>query len=281
MDQGQPKPYCLLDVGEEKKMEQLGPYRVIRQAAQAHWPRRDKTLWVQPDANHHRSKSGGGHWSYQRKLPTSWPVAWGGLKFWIKLTDFGHIGLFPEQIENWQWIGEQVGQRTPRVLNLFGYTGGSSLAAAAAGARVTHVDASKGAVAWGRDNQGLNDMEDAGIRWIVDDCSKYLKREARRGSYYQGLILDPPSFGRGPDGQAWKIEQALIQLLHSARTIMKPLKFVLLSCHTPGYTGLCLANILNSVFDLPTAEIESGEMVVPMPTTSRVLPSGTFARWYG
>lgn len=279
MDLAKIKPYCLLDAGDEKKVERIGNYTVIRQAAQAHWPKREHALWQGVDANHHRSKSGGGHWTYQNKCPESWPVQWGGLNFWVKLTDFGHIGLFPEQIENWQWIQRQASKGAPKVLNLFGYTGGSSLAAAKAGAEVTHVDASKGVVSWGRDNQKLNQLEEASIRWIVEDCTKYLQREIRRGSHYQGLILDPPSFGRGPGGQTWKIEKALMELLLLAKQLLKPLQFVLLSCHTPGYTGLCLANILEAVFGLPIEEMTQGEMIVPMPETQRVLPSGTYARW--
>jgi len=279
MNVSQPQPYCLLDAGDGKKVEKIGPYKTLRQAAQAHWPPQDKDVWRSPDAVHHRSRSGGGHWSFERKLPASWPVEWGGLKFWIKLTDFGHIGMFPEQLENWDWIRTQCRKGSPRVLNLFGYTGASSLAAASADAEVTHVDASKGVVSWGRDNQSLNELDQKTIRWIVEDCSKYMKRERRRGSFYQGLILDPPSFGRGPNGQAWKIEEALIPLLMDAKAIMKPLEFILLSCHTPGFTGLSLANVLNAVFGLKLDEITSGEMVVPMTNSDRVLPSGTFARW--
>ena len=274
-----PEPYLLLDAGDGQKVEQIGSFKTMRQAAQAHWPAQSSSLWQDPDAIHHRSRSGGGSWSFQRKLPKSWPVTWGGLKFWIKLTDFGHIGMFPEQAENWDWIRAQCKTERPRVLNLFGYTGGSSLAAASAGAEVTHVDASKGVVSWGRDNQSLNELDDKTIRWIVEDCTKYMQRERRRGSFYQGLILDPPSFGRGPNGQAWKIEEALIPLLLEAKAIMKPLAFVLLSCHTPGFTGLSLANVLNAVFDLPLGSIENGEMVVEMANSERVLPSGTYARW--
>jgi len=279
MESGHIEPYCLLDAGEEKKVELLGSYRVIRQAAQAHWPKTIAEQWKGADATHQRSKRGGGHWDFHTKLPAAWPVSWGGLNFLVKLTDFGHIGLFPEQNENWQWIDRQCQGEPIHVLNLFGYTGGSSMAAAKGGAQVTHVDASKGVVGWGRENQKLNGLDDAPIRWIIDDCTKYLQREIRRGSTYQGLILDPPSFGRGPNGQAWKIEDALLDLLLLAKELLNPLRFILLSCHTPGYTGLCLANILNSVFKLPFSQMDQGEMVVPLHQSERVLPSGNYARW--
>lgn len=271
--------YQLLDVGDESKLEQIGPYRVTRQAAQAYWPKeKNGREWARPDGEHHRSSSGGGHWSYRNRTPESWVVGHGEYRFTIKLTDFGHIGLFPEQEENWRWIQDNS-QGGPRVLNLFGYTGGSTLAAASGGAHVTHVDASKGAVAWARENFALNDCREAPVRWIVEDVQKYIAREERRGSKYQGLILDPPSFGRGPRGQVWKIEDDLVPLLRELAKLMDPLRYVLLSCHTPGYSPECLRNILDTVFDIPREEMEAGEMLVDVAESKRVLPSGTYVRW--
>ena len=269
--------YRLLDAGEEKKLEMVGPYKVTRQAAQAYWPKaRDAAAWRDTAATHIRSTTGGGRWKYHDKLPESWLCSHGPFHFHMKLTDFGHIGLFPEQEANWAWI---AARKAPRVLNLFGYTGGSTLAAAASGAEVTHVDASKGAVAWARDNHAANDLADGTVRWIVEDVARYIGREQRRGSMYQGIILDPPSFGRGPRGQVWKIETDLVPLLFELKKITEDLHYVLLSCHTPGYSPLTLTNILNLVFEVPTARIESGEMVVPIEGTSLVLPSGTYARF--
>ncbi|MDJ0840243.1 MAG: class I SAM-dependent methyltransferase [Acidobacteriota bacterium] len=273
--------YRLLDTGDEKKLEQIGPHRVVRQAAQAHWPtRRSRNDWGRVAAVHHRAKTGGGHWEFAEKLPEDWTLAYGGFKFKIKLTDFGHVGLFPEQIENWRWITEACARlEAPRVLNLFGYTGGSTLAAARGDASVTHVDASKGVVSWARENAALSNLGEKSIRWIVEDVSKYVEREVKRGNRYQGLILDPPTFGRGPRGQRWKIEDHLVPFLRQLRKIMEPLQFILLSCHTPGYSPLCLANVLHQVFDLPVSAVQPGEMVVPIAGSQMVLPSGTYARW--
>lgn len=270
-------PYQLIDAGEEQKLEEIAGIRVIRQAAQAYWPKSNAgEAWADVNATHVRSKNGGGHWRKHGSIPESWISSHGPFRFTMKLTDFGHIGLFPEQEANWQWIMERKAQK---VMNLFGYTGGSTLAAASAGAEVTHVDASKGAVSWARENLALNPCKDAPVRWIVEDVGKYVAREQRRGSQYNGLILDPPSFGRGPRGQVWKIETDLIPLMFELKKLMDPLDYVLLSCHTPGYSPLTLANILNLVFKVPPAQIESGEMVVPIGNTGLVLPSGTWARF--
>lgn len=267
--------YQLLDAGNEKKLEQIGPYRLVRQAAQAYWPK-SKSDWLEVQATHHRSSSGGGHWQFHKRLPETWITRHGRYRFHMKLTDFGHLGLFPEQEPNWQWLAQR---KAERVLNLFGYTGGSTLAAATSAAEVTHVDASKGAVSWARDNFAINSMNHAAVRWITEDVSKYIEREQRRGSTYQGIILDPPSYGRGPRGQVWKIETDLIPLLLQIKKITPHLKFVLLSCHTPGYSPHCLANILSTVFACDTQKIEAGEMVVPIQASSLVLPSGSYARF--
>ncbi len=272
--------YTLLDAGDERKIEQIGPYQVTRQAAQAYWPKsRPDTQWNSVDAVHHRSSTGGGKWEFRNKLPESWNIEYGPLKFIIKPTGFGHIGLFPEQLENWKWIEDQSQNPETRVLNLFGYTGGSTLASALGGAQVTHVDASKGVVQWARDNASLNDLQDKPIRWIVEDVARYIAREQKRGSFYQGVILDPPSFGRGPRGQVWKVETHLAPLLREIKKIIKPLKFILLSCHTPGYSPQCLQNILQLIFDIKTSEMEAGEMLIPIEGADLALPSGTYARW--
>jgi 23S rRNA (cytosine1962-C5)-methyltransferase len=273
--------YALLDAGETRKIEQVGPYRVVRQAAQAHWPVALKAnAWREVAAVHHRSKQGGGHWEFKQKLPQTWSIDWGGIRFQVKLTDFGHIGLFPEQYQNWQWLRD-CGQRYGEIkmLNLFAYTGGSSLAGAQGGMEVTHVDASKGVVSWARENQALNQLDEKPIRWLVDDVGKFVEREQRRGNHYQGVVLDPPTYGRGPKGQTWKIEEHLIPLLEQIKPLLQPLKFVLLSCHTPGYTGLTLCNVLHKVFGVPVSQMTEGEMTVPIGDSGLVLPSGTFARF--
>ena len=273
------EPYQLLDAGEEKKLEMIGPYMVTRQAAQAYWPKSRTRDWKNMDAIHHRSSSGGGRWEFRNRLPESWTISHGPFKFVVKLTGFGHIGLFPEQLENWHWIQQNSSDPKMKVINLFGYTGGSTLAAAAGSAQVTHVDASKGVVTWARENAELNGLQDKPVRWIVEDVGRFIEREVKRGNHYQGLILDPPSFGRGPRGQVWKIETDLIPLLETLKKIMNPLKFILLSCHTPGYSPRCLTNILNLVFDIPVAEAQQGEMLASIKDSDLVLPSGTYARW--
>jgi len=272
--------YVLLDAGDERKIEKIGPYQVTRQAAQAYWPKsKPEQDWRQVDAVHHRSSSGGGRWEFRNKLPESWNVHCGPMKFMIKLTGFGHIGLFPEQLENWTWIEKQSREPEMKVLNLFGYTGGSTLAAACGGANVTHVDASKGVVQWARDNAALNGLQEKPIRWIVEDVARYIEREQKRGSFYQGVILDPPSFGRGPRGQVWKVETDLAPLLREIKKIIKPLKFILLSCHTPGYSPRCLQNLLHLVFGLDSSQVQGGEMLIPVENADLALPSGTYARW--
>ncbi|CAM2069290.1 Class I SAM-dependent methyltransferase [Sulfidibacter corallicola] len=274
--------YRLIDAGDEQKLEMVGPYKVVRQAAQAFWPRKlDAREW-QRDVNgvHVRTQKGGGFWKFEQRPPESWIVDWRGFRFKAKLTDFGHIGLFPEQgATNFEWLRRHAADPSLHVINLFGYTGGSSLAAAAAGAQVTHVDASKGVVTWARENFELNGLGDHPVRWIVEDVVKYLEREVRRGNRYQGFILDPPTYGRGPKGQIWRIEKDLPILLDLIEKLADPFAFILLSCHTPGFTACSLKNILHMAFDLPLAQIEAGEMTVGIENSELVLPSGTYARW--
>ena len=271
--------YRLLDAGNEQKLEMLGTYKVIRQAAQAFWPKENQAIWQDPAAVHIRTNSGGGYWQKKRPSQDLWPILYGPFRFQIKLTDFGHIGLFPEQLENWRWIADCSTSPGLNVLNLFGYTGGSTLATASRGASITHVDASKGAVSWARENAKLNHLADAPIRWIVEDVTKYIHREQKRKNRYQGIILDPPSYGRGPAKQIWHIERDLIPLLSSLKPLIDSLHFILLSCHTPGYSPASLRNILHTVFKLPLHQIEAGDMCAKIENSKLVLPSGTFARW--
>jgi len=273
--------YRLLDSGNGEKLEMVGPHKVCRQAAQAFWePVLDEAQWKQLDALHIRSKKGGGHWEFQRKLPESWDMEWGGLRFKAKLTPFGHIGLFPEQMSNWEWLRTAIPAAigTEKVLNLFAYTGGSTLASSQAGAHVTHVDASKGVVNWARENAALNQLDQNPIRWIVDDVEKFIRREIRRESIYSGLILDPPTYGRGAKGETWKIEEDLLRLFKLLQEVAPEPKLILVSCHTPGFTGQVLAQMAGQVFGIDPGQFESGEMVTPTEQ-GLPLPSGFFARW--
>ncbi|GIV78331.1 class I SAM-dependent methyltransferase [Litorilinea aerophila] len=292
-DSTQPDPalfageYTLLDSGNASKLEQLGPYRLIRPAPQAIWhPRLPRSEWDQAHAIYERSSSGGGSWHWQRKVSREFDVLFSNLSFRIKLTNFGHLGLFPEQAINWGWLRENIRERLQRtnyrnlhVLNLFAYTGGSTLAASQAGAHVVHVDAAKGVVDWARRNARQCHLDERPIRWLVDDALKFVKREIRRGNRYQGIILDPPSFGRGPKGEVFKIEDDLLPLLEACRELLaRDALFVLYSCHTPGFTPIVLANQLADVVGERGGSLEHGEMVIP-DSTGRLLPSGTYARW--
>jgi 23S rRNA (cytosine1962-C5)-methyltransferase len=275
--------YELLDSGGGRKLERVGEWTVSRTAAQAFWaPRLGAAEWDKAHAIHHRSEKGGGRWETRAQVPQRWPVSIEGLKLFAKLTPFGHLGLFAEHASQWGWLRDTVARASRsgpvEVLNLFAYTGGATLACAQGGASVCHVDAAKGVVDWARDNARLSGVEDRPIRWIVDDCAAFLKREARRGHRYQAVILDPPSYGRS-GSKVWKIEDRLPDLLDLCAAVLdrKPL-FVLLSCHSAGFSPLVLDNLLAERFE-PAARAASGEMAVRESAAGRLLPSGVFTRW--
>ncbi len=278
--------YQLIDSGHGRKLELLGEVLVERQAPTAVWqPLLDEAAWKEAQGIHIRSERGGGRWEWQGQPPRKWEVAIGGRIMQIKPTPFGHVGLFAEQVEQWAWIekhlkrvSEELG-RPLEVLNLFAYTGGSTLAAAQAACRVTHVDAARGVVEWARANAALNGLADAPIRWIVDDCQVFLSREVRRGRRYDAVILDPPTFGRGRKKEVWTIEQGLPRLMKSLLELVgRDPAMVLLSCHTPGYTPLALSQFLDDYFTTGGMIMDCGEMSVPQKTGQRRLPSGFFAR---
>jgi 23S rRNA (cytosine1962-C5)-methyltransferase len=282
--------YQLIDSGDGRKLEQVGPHLLVRPAAQAVWhPRLPKGRWKAADAVFVREGEGEMSWTVNTKqLPDQWAIQVGGSTFRIKTTGFGHLGLFAEQQDNWEWIREQVAElataksKKPAVLNMFAYTGGSTLAALSAGAEVTHLDASRGIVDWARENAGLSGLADAPCRWMVDDVRKFVLRELRRERVYDGIILDPPSFGRGSKGQVWKIEEHLAPLLADCRALMGKVAktgFVLLSAHTPGFSPIALLNMLADA--MPDGKMECGEMTIAETEGGRLLPSGTWARWSG
>lgn len=275
--------YQLLDTGNGAKLEQVGPYRLVRPAPQALWrPSCPSELWDTALARYHRQSSGGGTWMYQSKLPPTWVVTYCGLTLKVRLTDFGHLGLFAEHGPHWQWLHQYVRDagRPIRLLNAFAYTGALSLAAAAAGASVVHLDAVEGIVAWARDNAQLSGLAAARLRWVVEDVTKFLIRERRRGNKYDVIVLDPPSFGRGNKGEVWKLERDLPALLDLCSQVLsdEPL-CVLLSAHTPGVTPLVLANLLADMLGKRRGRLTSMEMVIPHRDGTRVLPSGALARW--
>lgn len=274
--------YTLLDSGKGYKLEQFGPYVISRPCSQAVWePQLSQETWNQAHAFF--SREGQNKWTFQKeRLPEVWKIQVANVTFKISPTDFGHLGIFPEQKEFWNWIQKNV-SKGKRVLNLFAYSGGATLAAARGGAEVCHLDASKGMVAWARENAALSQLEQAPIRWIVDDVSKFLARELRRGSRYDAIILDPPSFGRGSHGEVFKIEEEIIPLLKSCRDLLtdKP-AFVLFSCHTPGFTPIVMDHLLKQALHGMSGKIDTGEMVLEGGKGVFPVPSGTFARWqYG
>lgn len=270
--------YTLLDSGNGRKLERFGPLVLSRPAAQAVWrPKLPESDWNRADAIF--SREGENRWLKKPAGVDSWSIKVANITFKLSLTDFGHLGIFPEQWEFWDWIQKKA-PKNSRILNLFAYSGGSTLAAALAGAQVCHLDASKGMVTWARENAALNQLTAAPIRWIIEDVSKFLKREIRRGSRYDGIILDPPSFGRGAKGEVFKIEEEIGTLLDDCRSLLseKPL-FVLFSCHTPGFSPLVMEHLLQQMMQGLKGRIDAGEMALRGAADVLPLPSGTFARW--
>jgi len=265
--------YELLDSGDGRKLERFGKYVLARPCSQAMWrPERPQSEWDRADASFDRED--GNRWHGRAHLPKEWQIHTADIAFKLGGTDFGHLGIFPEQRAQWQWIRKTVRPETS-VLNLFAYSGGSTMAAALGGAEVCHLDASRGMVEWARENARLNGLAERPIRWIVDDAHKFMKRELRRGHRYDAIILDPPSFGRGAGGEMYKIERDLKETLGLVRDLLseKPL-FVLFSSHTPGLSCRVAENILSQLF--PKARLESGEMLLEGPSLN--CPSGIYCR---
>lgn len=276
--------YYLVDSGNGRKLERFGPYLLSRPCSQAVWrPQLSDKEWDKADATFSREQEN--KWTHKRPLPETWNIEVAGIIFKISSTDFGHLGIFPEQKPFWEWLQATIKSHVtpsfkPRVLNLFAYSGGSTLAAAKAGAAVCHLDASKGMVAWARENAALNCLEQAPIRWIVEDVKKFLFREQKRGSRYEGIILDPPSFGRGAKGEIFKIEEEIVTLLQDCRALLsdKPL-FILFSCHTPGFTPLVMRHLMAQAMEGLKGSLDVGEMVLSGQGQVLEVPSGTYARW--
>jgi 23S rRNA (cytosine1962-C5)-methyltransferase len=267
--------YQLIDSGDGQKLERFGDYMLDRPCLQAVWsPTLIKTEWEKADGRFSREK--GARWEFRKKLPASWHCTVGGVQFKIAPTDFGHLGVFPEHADLWEWMRPHIFPKC-RVLNLFAYSGGVSLAAAQQGAEVCHVDASKGMVDWARENAALNGLSSLPVRWIVDDVFKFLRREQKRGSLYDGIILDPPTFGRGTKGEVFKIETDIVPLLQLCSELLsKKAKFFVFSCHTPGFTPLGMRHLLGQT--MPKGHVEEGEMALHSPG-ALAIPSGAFARW--
>ena len=277
------KDYELLDCGDGEKLERWGRQILVRPDPQAIWeaPRRS-SAWQNPDARYLRSNTGGGHWE-RRKLPEQWTVNYGELMFNVKPMNFKHTGLFPEQAVNWDFAMNKIRRagRPIQVLNLFAYTGAATVACAAAGASVCHVDAAKGMVAWAKENARSSGLADAPIRWIVDDCAKFVEREIRRGRRYDAIIMDPPSYGRGPSGEVWKLEQNLYPFVKLCAGVLSdnPL-FVILNSYTTGLAPSVLGYILTLlVSGTYGGHTECAELGLPVTETGMALPCGATGRW--
>jgi len=277
--------YALLDSGGGRKLEQYGPYKVVRPEPQCLWtPRLPASAWDGADAVFDPTdEEDAGRWRFKGKSVESWPLGWGEVKFHGRFTAFRHLAFFPEQAANWRWLDGKLrgaGGEPPRVLNLFGYTGVASLVMAAAGAAVTHVDASKKAVAWARENAELSGLSDRPIRWIVEDAKKYVAREVRRGSRYEGIILDPPKYGRGPDGQVWRLFEDLPELAaQCAELLSENAKFLVLNAYAERISGAALAGLLAEKLDSRGGRIEWGELALEEQRGDRAIGMSFYARW--
>lgn len=271
--------YTLIDSGTGRKLERFGQYVIVRPCSQALWrPRLDESVWNDADAVFTRDP--GNCWRRREGLPDRWQIQLNGLRFLLSPTDFGHLGVFPEHSNHWSWLRQCIqGRSNASFLNLFAYSGGATCVLASNGALVTHLDASKGMISWARENTTLNGLGDAPIRWILDDAMKFMKRERRRGIRYDGIVLDPPSFGRGNKGQVFKLERDLFILLELCRQCLSPEpRFFLVTTHSPGISPQVLKNMLVSLCGNYPGMIEAAEMIIPTENSSP-LPCGSFARW--
>jgi 23S rRNA (cytosine1962-C5)-methyltransferase len=274
--------YELIDSGNGKKLERFGPVVLERPCAQAVWTPQRPALWENADARFDRNA--GLNWQGRNRISGAWNVEISGVTMKLSATDFGHLGVFPETRALWKWIRETLTSHAARkgrelkFLNLFAYSGGATLAAAQSGAACCHLDASKGMVDWARENAALNHLQEAPIRWIVDDVIKFLRREVKRGNVYDGILLDPPSFGRGKKGELYKIEESLMETLDLVHQVLsKDPAFVLLTSHTPGFSPIVLRNLLQQYH--ADGRFECGEMLLTGEVGTMDLPNGNWARW--
>ncbi len=291
--------YDLLDSGDGKKLERFGSFTFVRPEVQALWhPSLADKTWEAADAVFQPTgEESGGHWHSRKKIPEKWEMKYdlphdpslaggGGLHFWVRTTPGRHLGVFPEGAAHWEWVADRIRQRTvsengqANVLNLFGYTGLASLAAAAAGARVTHVDASKKSVTWARENQVLSGLTEKPVRWIVDDALKFVQREARRGVKYDGILLDPPKFGRGPKGEVWEVYRSLPELLQACRDVLsgRPL-FVVVTVYAVKVSSVNIYYAVEEMMKGCAGELKCGELVMQEKSAGRLLSSAVYARW--
>ena len=278
------KDYELLDSGDGLKLERFGNYIFSRPESQAMWSRAlNESAWQNAHALFQPSgEESGGHWNFKKKVEEKWIMNYGDLKFWAMTTPGRHLGVFPEVASHWDFMMDSIrkADSPPNILNLFGYTGLASLAAASAGASVTHVDASKKSVAWARENQELSKLNDKPIRWIVEDAVKYVQREAKRGVKYDGIILDPPKFGRGPKGEIWEVYKSLPNLLEMCRQCLSdnPL-FLIVTVYAVRASAIHVAQAVDEMMKKYKGDVESGELVTREKSANRLLSQAVYARW--
>lgn len=277
------KDYEVLDTSNGEKCERWGDYILVRPDPQVIWNTpHTHPAWKQKNGHYHRSSKGGGEWEFFH-LPKEWSIHYRKLTFHLKPFSFKHTGLFPEQAVNWDWCAEKIQQagRRIKVLNLFAYTGGATLSAAAAGASVTHVDASKGMVTWAKENASASGLSDAPVRWLVDDCVKFVEREIRRGNTYDGIIMDPPSYGRGPKGEIWKIEDNIFPFIElCTKLLAEDAVFFLINSYTTGLQPAVLSYMMNTAITKKWGgRVEASEIGLPVTESGLVLPCGASGRW--
>lgn len=280
------KDYEVIDTSGGEKLERWGKYTLLRPDPQVIWNTpKDHPSWKKLNGHYHRSSKGGGEWEFF-DLPEEWSIKYNTrygaeLTFNLKPFSFKHTGLFPEQATNWEWFGKLIANRPLKVLNLFAYTGGATCAALAAGANVTHVDASKGMVTWAKENTVSSGLADCPVRWLVDDCVKFVEREIRRGNTYDGIIMDPPSYGRGPKGEIWKIEESIYPFIElCSKLLSKDASFFLINSYTTGLQPAVLSYMLNTVIVRKFGgNVESNEIGLPVSSNGLILPCGASGRW--
>ena len=281
------KDYEVIDTCSGEKCERWGDYILVRPDPQVIWDTgHHNPAWKKKNGHYHRSNKGGGEWEF-RDLPEEWSITYRDLSFNLKPFSFKHTGLFPEQAVNWDWCAQKIKEATRekgrqlKVLNLFAYTGGATISAAAAGAAVTHVDASKGMVTWAKENALSSGLSNAPIRWLVDDCVKFVEREIRRGNTYDGIIMDPPSYGRGPKGEIWKIEESIYPFIQlTAKLLSKDSVFFLINSYTTGLQPAVLSYMINTAI-VPQfgGRVEAEEIGLPVTESGLILPCGASGRW--
>lgn len=272
--------YQILDTGDGRKLEKWGEYYLSRPDPQVLWSKQDPKLWDRADAVYIRSKDGGGHWEFYKNLPERWIIKYRDLSFYVRPTGFKHTGLFPEQASNWDYMADRIKNAgfMPKILNLFAYTGGATLACAAAGASVTHVDAAKSMNSWAKENLALSGLENRPVRFLTDDCLKFVLREQRRGNKYDGIVMDPPSYGRSAKGTVFRTQDNLYELVkETAKLLSDTPLFFIINSYTTGLSFLVSRNIMSLC--IPGGRIDGGDLALPVQLQNVLLPCGTTARW--